>query len=644
MRQVFLYLFLFFSLYEILAGSEQRYWIFFSDKAYPDAGIRPAVSDYALEKRQRKNIGSYTLSDLPVNENYIEVLKDSGITVYRRSRWFNAVSAYLQNTSVEMIRKFHFVTDIQPVRRFRFQRNLPSGSDKLRKYFSGEYGLSENQVQMIGIPVFHEQGIFGQGVRIALFDTGFRLTHESLRHIKVIDTYDFINNDRNVDNETGDSPDQHHHGTRVLSVIAGYQPGMLIGPAYRSEYLLAKTDDLHSETHMDEDNWVAAVEWADSLGADIISSSLGYNTFDAGEGDYTYDDMDGQTTIVTRAANMAVEKGIAVFTAAGNEGAKSWYYILAPADGFNVVAVGGLNPDGSLWSGSSRGPTADGRIKPEVLTQAVSVLTADPVSLDKYSVATGTSLACPLAAGSGALILSINPNLDPLSLRELMITSADNYQTPDNNLGYGMVDLEAAFTLLTAGPKVEISDFSVTPMEGRNQVSWNVHMEIDNGLWVLQRRTYGDIREEIARFEGSAFNLHLRKFNFLDKQINGGESVQYILAAQPGGTQFEYIDSVSVTAREPNQNTLLTCYPNPFNMQTAVTIGLLRSATVSLAIFDVNGRRVKTLVDNEYLHAGYHHYVWAGNDDIQIPVSSGMYYLFAQIGGDYKAQKVMLIK
>jgi len=644
MRQIFVYLFIFFSLYELFAGSEQRYWIFFSDKGSPDAGVRPAVSGFTLEKRQRKNIDLYTLSDLPVKQHYIEILKNSGITVYRRSRWLNAVSVYLQNTSAELIRSFPFVNGIQPVRRHRFQRNLPAGSDELQKYFSGEYGLSENQVQMIGIPVLHEQGFFGQGVRIALFDTGFRLTHESMRHINVIAAYDFINNDHNVDYETGDSPDQHHHGTRVLSVIGGHKPGMLIGPAYEAEYLLAKTDDLHTETHIDEDNWVAAMEWADSLGADIISSSLGYSTFDAGEGDYTYDDMDGQTTIVTRAANMAVEKGIAVFTSAGNEGAKPWYYITAPADGFNVIAVGGLNPDGSLWSGSSRGPTADGRIKPEVLAQAVAVYTADPVSLNKYSVAKGTSLACPLAAGSGALILSINPNLDPISLRELMITSADNYQTPDNNLGYGRVDLEAAFALLTAGPKVEISEFSVKPMEGRNQISWNVHMEIDNGQWSLQRRKTGNISEEIARFEGNVFSLHLRKFNFLDTQINGGESIQYILAAQPGGREFKYIDSVSVSNLEPKQNTLLSCYPNPFNMQTAVSIGLLQPAKVTLKIFDVNGRRVKTMVDAQNLDAGYHHYVWEGNNDNQIPVSSGMYFIFAWIGRDYKTQKVMLIK
>ncbi len=623
--------------------SGQRYWIFFTDKG-SSAAARPALSEFALEKKQRKNIDVNDPSDKPVSEAYIRILEKAGVVIYRHSRWLNAVSGIFSDSSPSEVEKLPFVSHVQPVHQYRLKKDLYSGIESLPKIASIDYGASDNQVRMIGIPTLHEMNFSGQGVRIALFDTGFRLTHESLQHIEVIDSYDFINDDHNVDNEAGDHPNQFHHGTRILSVIGGYKPGILIGPAFRSEYLLAKTEDVGSETHLEEDNWVAAAEWADSLGADIISSSLGYSVFDTGESDYTYEDMNGNTAIITRAANIAVEKGIAVFTSAGNEGTNSWYHITAPADGFNVISVGGLNPDGLLWNPSSRGPTYDGRIKPEVVAQAGSVFNVDPNSVTNYSVASGTSLSCPLAAGSGALILSINPNISPVELRELMIKSASQYQNPDNDLGYGRVDLVTALNLLSGHPQVEVSEFSVNLLEGRNLITWKVHLEIENGFWSLQRKYGQGVREEIARIEGNRFNLHTQDYEFLDTDIRGGESIHYILAAQPGGIELKDIDSVSVTSLNPKQNDLLRCYPNPFNSQTAVIISLIRPLTVSVSIFDVFGRRVKTLVKDKKLDSGYHHYVWQGTNDHDIPVSSGTYFIVALKGEEQKAQKVILLK
>ena len=431
---------------DLSAQPAHRYWIFLRDKGPVQGELSPAVSEFALAKRQRKNIPTGDFTDLPVYSGYTAILKQTGIRIHHRSRWFNAVSADLSGIPASTIRALPFVRDIQPVRVLRSSGEVRPAPSVLFKPSDDFYGPSDNQARMIGIPELHDQGFYGQGVRIALFDTGFRLEHDALQHITVVAAYDFINNDKVVDNQAGDSPAQYEHGTRVLSVIGGYSPGNLVGPAWKSEYLLAKTENIASETHMEEDNWVAAAEWADSLGADslgadIISSSLGYSTFDKGQVSYTYEDMDGKTTIITRAANMAVEKGISVFNSAGNEGSLSWHYITAPADGFNVIAVGGLNPDGSLWNGSSRGPTYDGRIKPDVVAQGGSVYNVSPATTDRYETATGTSLSCPLAAGSGAIILSVNPNLTPLELRDLMIRSATHYLEPDNDTGYGTIDL-----------------------------------------------------------------------------------------------------------------------------------------------------------------------------------------------------------
>jgi len=642
-RQILVILILILSM-DLMAQSGQRYWIYFKDKEPLDRSMQPALSDLAIAKKVNRNIAYDDISDMPVSLKYIRQLEMNGVRIYRQSRWLNAVSVIMQGSSIAEIEKYPFVSKVQPVKTFQFRKDLSAEASLLPKVNTENYGPSDNQVRMVGIPVLHDMGFHGQGVRIALFDTGFRLEHESLKHIQVIDTYDFINNDAVVDNEAGDHPNQYHHGTRVLSVIGGYDPGNLIGPAYQSEYLLAKTEDLTSETHLEEDNWVAAAEWADSLGADIISSSLGYSIFESGEGDYTYEDMNGNTTIITRAANIAVEKGIAVFTSAGNEGSGSWYHITAPADGFNVVSVGGLNPDGTLWSGSSRGPTSDGRIKPELVAQGASVFNADPLSINSYSVATGTSLSCPLAAGSGALILSINPNLNPLELRELLIVSASQSNDPDNDLGYGKVDLIKCFELLSSKPTVEISDFQVKTLNGRNLITWKVHMEISNGYWSVLRRQYQGKKEEIARLDGREFNLQMTKYEILDNKIMGGENFQYILSAQPGGIEQVDVDSVWVTTRFSDSFDLFSCYPNPFNNQTTITMSLTQPARISLLVFNISGQLIRSLIKDKYLDAGYHHFIWYGENDEGIPVSSSVYYITAGKGAEIRTQKVVLLK
>jgi subtilisin family serine protease len=306
--------------------------------------------------------------------------------------------------------------------------------------------MSVTQLQQIHADVLHNKGYHGEGITIALLDTGFDLSHEALRNVHVLAEYDFVNGD----GETADKPPeddigQDDHGTEVLSIIASISSGNLIGVAYASQYLLAKTEKISHkgamfEHEIEEDWWVAGLEWAELNGADVVSSSLGYSDW------YSYSNMDGATAKTTIAADMAVQKGIAVVVSAGNEGkSQDWPYISAPADGFHVIAVGAVNSTGELADFSSTGPTYDGRIKPDVVAMGDDTYVVDPNSTDGYRKADGTSMATPLVAGTAALLLQALPDLrGPRELATLLKYTATHALSPDNRWGWGIINAEAA--------------------------------------------------------------------------------------------------------------------------------------------------------------------------------------------------------
>jgi subtilisin family serine protease len=304
--------------------------------------------------------------------------------------------------------------------------------------FFGRYGESAGQLAMIDAIDLLEAGYNGSGpeggdpLLIGVLDTGFRLDHDALSHVDVHQQYDFVNLDGTTSNEAGDHPDQDRHGTLVLGVIAGYHEGDLIGPAWGARYLLAKTEIVGQEIHIEEDNWIAGLEWCDSIGADIVTSSLGYIDW------YSIVHLDGNTALCTRAADIAGSRGIVVCNAAGNYGYRGATSLIAPADGDSVLAIGGVGSDGTLWSSSSRGPTADGRIKPDLVAQGSgvsSVVVGDPAGYGKYS---GTSFATPLVAGLCAQLLEIHPDWAPMQLRDSLFAHAELDGVPNNDYGYGI--------------------------------------------------------------------------------------------------------------------------------------------------------------------------------------------------------------
>lgn len=440
-----------------------KIWVYFSDKG-PVARDQYAkfastsLSTRAILRRQLrgKKTQLFDFSDLPLYSPYIDQIKGLGIQILRKSRWLNAVSIMASQADLALLESLPFIEEIEPVA--VFARTDPDIQQNLTKShgpaagFGLDYGSSSNQIQICNVHPLLDAGLSGNDVLIALLDTGFFYEdHPAFQNLKVVAERDFINGDSVTSNESGDSGSQHNHGSWVLSVIGGYLPGTLIGPAYNAEYALAKTENISSETRIEEDNWVAAAEWADSLGADIISTSLGYLVFDDG---FIYDlsQLDGQSMVTSIAASMAVEKGIAVVTSAGNEGtSQSWPYIWSPADGIGVISVGGVDPVGQRVSFSSIGPTADGRIKPDVMAMASSCAAANISSNSGVLFLPGTSFAAPMVAGICAMILEAFPETTPADLLAALTSTASNSDAPDNFYGYGIANAEAALEYVQEG-------------------------------------------------------------------------------------------------------------------------------------------------------------------------------------------------
>ncbi|MFQ6092592.1 MAG: S8 family serine peptidase, partial [bacterium] len=392
-------------------------WIFFTDKGIFSKGKYQAACrqvERALPERAKWRRGKVNwavdFTDLPVRRDYVEAVLSFGVKHRTTTRWFNGMSAEVGVGGLEEIGRLPFVREIRLVNEakrepIRVERDLEKAPSPHPAY-QLDYGPSLGQLEQINVPAVHELGYSGAGVIVCMLDTGFNRNHQALGHIDLIAEYDFINRDDNTANEPGDPPGQESHGTSTLSALGGASSGHLYGPAYGAGFVLAKTEDISSETEVEEDYWVAGIEWADSLGADVASSSLIYLDW------YTYEEMDGNTAIITRAADMAAARGILVCNAAGNERDDEWYYIAAPADGDSILACGAVDEVGQIAFFSSAGPTFDGRIKPEVVARGYYTRIADPSNPQGYYDGAGTSFATPLVGGAAALLLEAHPEVE----------------------------------------------------------------------------------------------------------------------------------------------------------------------------------------------------------------------------------------
>jgi len=417
------------------AQADHPQWVFFEiDPQAPHLELSPRAAQ-RLETRGSAD----PRGNQPVSAVYLAALRDAGFKIRQRSRFLNAVSVEIENPEdLESLKRMPFVKSTQPVSR-RQNRMLPplDSEPQLSKISDQNYGPSYSQNQLLTIPTIHNYGYDGSGIMVAVFDTGFDTQHPVFDHLNIIAQYDF------VDHETDATGPGHEHGINTLSVLGGYVSGELIGPAYGASFLLARTEDVASESRAEEDNWVAALEWADSLGVDIVSSSLNYWDFDNDADDYPASALDGETAIISQAANIAAERGILVVNSAGNEGASA-SSIWPPADSRHVLTVGATDSQGEIASFSGRGPTYDNRTKPNIVAMGQSVYMATGRSA--FRQGNGTSFSTPQIAGLAALLLQANPGLVPDSIISIFQQHGSLGDFPNNDYGYGIPDLSGLFT------------------------------------------------------------------------------------------------------------------------------------------------------------------------------------------------------
>lgn len=448
-------------------SSEEVVIIYLTDKGSHGSPDHPLVSNRSLNRRRlvRNEADLVDAQDLPLNQAYVRSIEHRVVRLRHQLKWFNAVSAVATKRQIEQLRRLPFVREIDLVGRWKQNpfENLDQGVMKAPEERAPEgtttldYGTSFTQNNQIKVPILHNLGVYGQGVVVGVFDNGVRLqSHEAFASMNIIAQYDFVDHKPNVA-PNNLSTGFGSHGVNTLSIIGGYKPGQLIGPTFKSDFILARTENDSSETPIEEDNWAAAIEWADSIGVDVTSTSLGYLTYSAPYTTWTWADLDGNTTLITRASDRAVSLGIVVVNSAGNAGGGDGIHntLGAPADGDSVIAVGAVSSSGARTSFSSVGPTTDvpPRIKPDVMAMGTGVKYAVSNNTTLYSsAASGTSFSCPLVAGVAALLRCANPTLTPMQIRDALRLTASNAATPNNLVGWGVIDADSAMKMFGAIP------------------------------------------------------------------------------------------------------------------------------------------------------------------------------------------------
>ncbi len=440
------------------------------------------VSPRSLARRARVRPPSALVDrrDLPLDAGYVARIRNVVGKVRHELKWFNAVSAEATKSQIDALARLPFITGIDLVGRWRVipePVEFPAKTADPRNRISGahalDYGPSLTQNDQIRVPDVHDLGITGKGVMIGVFDNGVRLlSHESFASMNIVAQYDFVDHKVSVI-PSNPSTAYGWHGVMTLAVIGGYKSGQLIGPAFASDYVLARTENDSSETPVEEDNWAAAIEWADSIGIEVASTSLGYLGYDSGYGSWSWEDMDGNSTLITRAADHAVSLGIVVVNSAGNAGPGNGTdnTLNAPADGDSVIAAGAVTSTGTRSSFSSVGPTTDvpARIKPDVMAMGSGVRVASYTNPLAYVNASGTSFSCPLSAGVAALILSANPTLGPLQVRDAMRNTADNAASPNNQYGWGILNADSAIRYWGIVPMARLSGVVFNDLNGNGK-------------------------------------------------------------------------------------------------------------------------------------------------------------------------------
>ena len=460
-------------------------WVYFQElRTQPCEACETAITDLAVARRsQRRTLpGVVDIHDMPLPQECANAITATGATVRVQSRWLNAISALATPAQITALQKLPQVLRVEHVRRGRSNaRNEMSTATPMAQFAAATdiYGNAAAQVDQIDVRRLHNAGYRGNGIVIGVLDSGFRRVHQSFKSVEhplqVIAEWDFVKNDNNTDIQTGDNSEQHKHGTWILGTMAAYWPNQIVGTAYEARFVLAKTEDVPTETPVEEDYYVAGLEFVEAHGADIVTSSLGYIDW------YTQADMNGVTAVTTKAVNIATANGVVCLTAAGNEGHDTnpaTNRLIAPADAMQVLTCGAVDSAGAIASFSSDGPSADGRVKPEILALGVTTATVNSTNTTGLTGVSGTSLSTPLLAGAVACLLQARPDFTVDSLRTALFATASRSDVSGTHpdplfvTGYGIMKAFPASQFLTpclgdldGSREVDAADVSITLLD-----------------------------------------------------------------------------------------------------------------------------------------------------------------------------------
>lgn len=445
--------------------SQQVYWVSFTQKDTAFSVERPQefLSEKAIARRLKYAI-AIDVSDLPVSRGFIDRIEAKGYTVVTKSKWHNAAAVKVPRLSdADSLRRLPFVKQVlylgehRPIKSSRESavdlnemltvlESRFDDPDKKQQSDSVFYGKTFGQVSMLNVQKLHRLGYRGNNINIAVIDAGFNSVPKLpvFKHLidshRIKSTVDFVQGNDEV-------YEDDDHGMAVLSCMAGFIPYQFVGTAPFANYYLLRSEYSTTEMPIEETYWMEAAEYADSCGADLINSSLGYNEFDMASLSHTHRDLNGKTAIISRGAAMAVNKGIIVLNSAGNEGDDEWHTISVPADAAGVITVGGVDAKRNYASFSSVGPTSDKRVKPDVMAQGDNTWVAS--SRGVFYQGDGTSYACPVMTGAVACLLQANYSRSPAQILDVLHKSSDRYDAPDKYYGYGVPDLYLAHLMLT---------------------------------------------------------------------------------------------------------------------------------------------------------------------------------------------------
>lgn len=602
--------------------------------------------------------------DLPLYQPYLDSIAATGAQVVQTSRWLNTAMVLADSAQQLRLRALSFL-DSTVVVRARKRSDKPRSADKgvVLEHVPGvtqpcideRYGQSGPQNRAIEADQLHRMGITGDGVFVGILDAGAQWRmHEALKHLDVVAEHDFVYGDDNVDDEPGETT-AHDHGTHVLSILGGAFDGTLVGVAPHATFALARTEDVRSEHQVEEDNYVAGLEWLESLGVDVTNTSLGYTDFDFPESPHTYAELNGHTAQASRGINEATKRGMLCVVAAGNDGTKAFRYVGVPGEADSAIAAAAVDTTGRVTAFSSRWFGNSTRVKPNVAAPGIVVWHAEAGTAAQVNQGQGTSYASPMTTGAAALLLSARPSLRPWELRDLLQSTASRADNPDTAVGYGMVQLHKAIEKMSRTAPVigrprarlegdHITLYSWTEYRGETPAPISLSVRKASGV------TGATIVSPQPPIGLAVWSVPVSQLD----PIIAGSLLNVAVITQNGGDTLLHTDitvegegvvpaptwdrTVSTLCFQPNlqPNGITTVIPNPFTGHTFIQYQIAVAARVSIVLYNSIGQEITRVVNDEQLDAGYHTF------ELNTPgLEAGAFYLVLRAGDQILTEQML---